>query len=88
MPGGPADKSNELFPDDRIVSIRQADEKNRVDVVGWRIDEIVRLIRGEAGTNVELEILSSKDVGANGSKLVILQREEVKLEEQAAKSKV
>ena len=88
VPGGPADKSNELFPDDRIVSIRQADEKNRVDVVGWRIDEIVRLIRGEAGTNVELEILSSKDVGANGSKLVILQREEVKLEEQAAKSKV
>ena len=48
----------------------------------------MRLIRGEAGTNVELEILSSKDVGANGSKLVILQREEVKLEEQAAKSKV
>ena len=88
VPGGPAAKSNQLSPDDRIVSIRQAYEEKSTDVVGWRIDEIVKLIRGDAGTEVELEILPSKSLESSERKFVTLVREEVQLEEQAAKSKI
>ena len=88
VPGGPAAKSNQLSPDDRIVSIRQAYEEKSTDVVGWRIDEIVKLIRGDAGTKVELEIMPSKSLESSERKFVTLVREEVQLEEQAAKSKI
>ena len=88
VPGGPAAKSNQLSPDDRIVSIRQAYEEKSTDVVGWRIDEIVKLIRGDAGTEVELEIMPSKSLESSERKFVTLTREEVQLEEQAAKSKI
>ena len=88
VPGGPAAKSNQLSPDDRIVSIRQAYEEKSTDVVGWRIDEIVKLIRGDAGTEVELEIMPSKSLESSERKFVTLVREEVQLEEQAAKSKI
>ena len=88
VPGGPAAKSNQLSPDDRIVSIRQAYEEKSTDVVGWRIDEIVKLIRGDAGTEVELEIIPSKSLESSERKFVTLVREEVQLEEQAAKSKI
>ena len=88
VPGGPAAKSNQLSPDDRIVSIRQAYEEKSTDVVGWRIDEIVKLIRGDAGTEVELEIMPSKSLESSERKFVTLVREEVQLEQQAAKSKI
>jgi carboxyl-terminal processing protease len=88
VPGGPAAKSNQLSPDDRIVSIRQAYEEKSTDVVGWRIDEIVKLIRGDAGTEVELEIMPSKSLESSERKFVTLVREEVQLDEQAAKSKI
>jgi len=88
VPGGPAAKSNQLSPDDKIVSIRQAYEEKSTDVVGWRIDEIVKLIRGDAGTEVELEIMPSKSLESSERKFVTLVREEVQLEEQAAKSKI
>ena len=88
VPGGPAAKSNQLSPDDRIVSIRQAYEEKSTDVVGWRIDEIVKLIRGDAGTEVELEVIPSKSLESAERKFVTLVREEVQLEEQAAKSKI
>ena len=88
VPGGPAAKSNQLSPDDRIVSIRQAYEEKSTDVVGWRIDEIVKLIRGDAGTEVELEIMPSKSLESSERKFVTLVREEVQLEEQAARSKI
>jgi carboxyl-terminal processing protease len=88
VPGGPAAKSNQLSPDDRIVSIRQAYEEKSTEVVGWRIDEIVKLIRGDAGTEVELEIMPSKSLDSSERKFVTLVREEVQLEEQAAKSKI
>ena len=88
VPGGPAAKSNQLSPDDRIVSIRQAYEEKSTDVVGWRIDEIVKLIRGDAGTEVELEIMPSKSLESSERKFVTLVREEVQLEEQAGKRKI
>jgi carboxyl-terminal processing protease len=90
VPGGPADKSGNLHPDDRIVKVKQLKESNpeAVDVVGWRIDEVVQLIRGEAGSKLELEIIPAKTEDLSDRKWVSLTREEVKLEEQAAKSKI
>ena len=90
VPGGPADKSGNLNPDDRIVKVKQLEESNpaAVDVVGWRIDEVVQLIRGETGTKLELEIIPAKTEDLSDRKWVSLTREEVKLEEQAAKSKI
>jgi carboxyl-terminal processing protease len=88
VPGGPAEKSGKINPDDRIVKVKQIKkvEVDSVDVVGWRIDEVVQLIRGEAGTQLELEIIPAKTEDLSDRKWVLLTREEVKLEEQAAKS--
>jgi carboxyl-terminal processing protease len=87
--GGPAEKSGKILPKDRITKIKQKDlpGSDYVDVIGWRIDEVVDLIRGEAGTEVEIEFISSES-GEDIRKLVTLQREEIKLEDRAAKSKV
>ena len=89
VPGGPAEKSGEILPEDKITRIRQINTENNeyVDVVGWRIDEVVDLIRGESGTQVEIEFISS-DSADNSRKLVTLTREEIKLEDRAAKSKI
>jgi carboxyl-terminal processing protease len=90
VPGGPAEKSGKISTDDKIVAIKQLEEKEiePVDVVGWRIDEVVQLIRGKAGTKLELEIIPAKTEDFSDRKWVILTREEVKLEEQAVKSLV
>ena len=87
VPGGPAQKSGKIKPEDRISKIRQKDSDEFTDVVGWRIDEVVDLIRGEAGTEVEIEFISF-EADSDSTKLVTLKREEVKLEDRAAKSEV
>ena len=89
VPGGPAEKSGEIQPDDKITRIRQLDSNKDgyVDVVGWRIDEVVDLIRGESGTQVEIEFISSNSAEST-RKLITLTREEIKLEDRAAKSKI
>ena len=87
VPGGPAEKSGKIKPEDRIVKIRQDDSEQFIDVVGWRIDEVVDLIRGEAGTGVEIEFISFNSETDSG-KLVTLKREEIKLEDRAAKSEI
>ena len=63
------------------------DEDEFVDVVGWRIDEVVDLIRGEAGSEVEIEFISFNSE-TDARKLITLKREEIKLEDRAAKSEV
>ena len=87
VPGGPAEKSGKIKPEDRIVKIRQVDSEEFVDVIGWRIDEVVDLIRGEAGTGVEIEFISFNSE-TDSRKSVTLKREEIKLEDRAAKSKI
>ena len=85
VPAGPADKQGELKPADRIIAIGQGPTGEMVDVVGWRLDEVVDLIRGKKGTIVRLEVLPAKASPGN-SKTISIKRETVKLEEQAAKS--
>jgi carboxyl-terminal processing protease len=85
--GGPADRSDALHPDDRIIGVGQGDEPI-VDVVGWRLDDVVDLIRGPKGSQVRLRILP-KSSGTDGpGQVLTLTRDTIKLEEQAAKSSV
>ena len=83
--GGPAEKSGKISPDDKIIRIKQEDEPNFVDVSGWRIDDVVNLIRGPSGSSVEIEFISSDESENSERKIVLLTREEIKLEDRAAK---
>ena len=85
IPGGPADFSKKLFPNDRIVSIGQSRDGGLVDVVGWRLDDVVDLIRGPKGSTVRLEVLPKKESLGRKTDIVEIIRDEIKLEEQAAK---
>lgn len=88
VPGGPADKDGRLQAGDRVVAVGQDREGKMMDVVGWRVDDVVDLIRGPKDTVVRLEVLP-EDQGVNGPTSVIdIVRGEVKLEEQAASSEV
>ena len=87
VPGGPAEKSGKINPEDKISKIRQQDAEEFIDVVGWRIDEVVDLIRGEAGSEVEIEFISFNSE-TDARKLITLKREEIKLEDRAAKSEI
>ncbi|TCV91588.1 carboxyl-terminal processing protease [Luteibacter rhizovicinus] len=88
VPGGPASKSGKIKPGDRIVAIGQGETGPMVDVVGWRQDDVVKLIRGKKDTTVRLEILPA-DAGLDGKhEFIALVRKKVTMEEQAAKKKV
>ncbi|WP_017732922.1 carboxy terminal-processing peptidase [Nafulsella turpanensis] len=78
--GGPAFTSKLIFKDDRIVGVAQGEDGEMVDVIGWRLDDVVQLIRGEKGTTVRLNILRAKD-GAGALPVEIsLVRDKIKLE--------
>ncbi|MFK8067440.1 MAG: carboxy terminal-processing peptidase [Gammaproteobacteria bacterium] len=84
--GGPADLDKKLKAKDKIVGVGQGKEGPIVDVVGWRLDDVVDLIRGPKGSHLRLEIIP-KTAGASGARTVItLKRNKINLEEQAAKS--
>ena len=86
--GGPADLSGKLHADDRIVGIGQDEAGSIVDVIGWRLDDAVDLIRGPKNSIVRLEILP-KGVGLDGpTDTISITRDTIKLEEQAAKGSV
>ncbi len=87
IPGGPAEQSGLLGPDDRITGVGQGDEEI-VDVIGWRLAEVVDLIRGPKGTKVRLEILPKGAPPDGPTKVISLVRNKIKLEEQAAQKAV
>jgi carboxyl-terminal processing protease len=86
IPGGPAAAAGSLKPSDRITGVGQGPTGPITDVVGWRLDDVVQLIRGKAGTNVRLQVLPSG--AAPGSKERVLQfvRNKVTLKTQEAHS--
>ncbi len=88
VPGGPADKEGSLKAGDRVTAVGQGHDGKMQDVVGWRVDDVVDKIRGAKHTVVRLEVLH-EDVGINGpTEIIEIVRDEVKLEEQAAKSRI
>jgi carboxyl-terminal processing protease len=88
VPGGPADKEGNLKAGDKVLAVGQGKDGKMEDVVGWRVDDVVDLIRGAKHTIVRIEVLH-EDTGVNGPTEVIeIVRDEVKLEEQAAQSRI
>ena len=87
VPKGPADKAGEVKADDKIIAVGQ-EEEPLVDVIGWRLDDVVDLIRGAKGTIVRLEVLPKGSGADSNSKIISITRDTVKLEEQSAKSEI
>ncbi|KAA0068249.1 carboxy terminal-processing peptidase [Rhodanobacter sp. T12-5] len=88
VPAGPANKSGKVHVGDRIVGVGQGEKGPIVDVIGWRLDDVVNRIRGKKDTTVRLEIIPA-DAGVDGKhEIVSLVRKKVSIEEQAAKKKI
>jgi carboxyl-terminal processing protease len=87
IPGGPADRDGRLKPGDKIIAVAQDDEEP-VSILHWPLYKSVRLIRGEIDTKVVLTIIPASDRSGTRTKRIDIIRDEVKLEEQAAKSEV
>ncbi len=88
VPGGPASQQGQLQPADRIIAVAQGQNGEFEDVVGWRLDDVVDLIRGPKDTMVRLEVIPANSATDDKSSVVVITRNEVKLEEQSAKSKI
>jgi carboxyl-terminal processing protease len=89
VPGGPADLNGELAAADRIVEIGEGLECDFIDVVGWRLDEVVDRIRGEKGSTIRLKVIpADADELGEERTIITIVRDEVKLEENAAKGEL
>ncbi len=88
IPGGPADKSGLLKADDKIIGVAQGEDGEFEDIIGWRITDAVKLIRGAKGTTVRLQIIKAgSDLNAKPIDISLV-RDKIKLEDQAAKGSV
>lgn len=86
VPGGPARESGQIHPGDRILGVAQGLDGPMEDVVGWRLEDVVNKIRGPKGSVVRLQIQPKAGGSTKPVREVTLVRNEIKLEEQAAKS--
>ena len=82
--GGPAERSGLIKPEDKIVSVAQ-DNKEAINVIGWRLMDVVQMIRGDKGTKVKIGILSGDSAPGSPPEYVELVRDVIQLEDQAAK---
>lgn len=86
VPGGPAALQGQLKPADRIVGVGQGADGDVVNVTGWRLDEVVDLIRGPKSSTVRLQVVPAGAVDETRTRLISIVRDEVKLEDQAARA--
>ena len=86
--GGPAEQSDLLHSGDRIVGVGQGLEGEIIDIVGWRLQDVVEQIRGPKGSVVRLNVLPKGTETGAKRKTITLVRNKIKLEEQAAKSRI
>lgn len=87
VPGGPASQAGELKPADKIIGVGQ-DNEEIVDVIGWRLDEVVDLIRGPKASTVRLQVIPANAKDNSQTKVISIVRNTVKLEDQAAKKSI
>ncbi len=87
VPGGPAAQAGELKPADKIIGVGQ-DNEEIVDVIGWRLDEVVDLIRGPKASTVRLQVIPANAKDNSQTKEISIVRNTVKLEDQAAKKSI
>ncbi|MGM0481307.1 MAG: carboxy terminal-processing peptidase [Pseudomonadota bacterium] len=91
VPGGPADKTDELSPEDKIIAVGQGDAEDGedfVDIIGMRLDDVVELIKGPKGSTVRLQVLEASQGAGGTPKVVEITRDKVKLEDREAKAEV
>ncbi len=88
IPGGPADKSKQINIDDRIVGVAQGNDGEYQNVIGWRIENAIALIRGKKGTTVKLEILPKGASVSAKPKVVEMVREKIILKDESAKKEI
>ena len=88
VPGGPADKSKQVNIDDRIIGVAQGKDGEFADVIGWRIDNAIALIRGSKGTIVRLKILPKGKTATEKPKIIELVREKIILKDQSAQKEI
>src|SRR5690606_314610 len=86
--GGPAQIDGQLKPEDRITAVAQGPDGEFVDVIGWRLDDVVQIIRGPGGTTGRLQVLPAGAAPGSPPKIIALVRDKGKLEEQAAKKAI
>ncbi len=87
VPGGPADLTKKLKQKDKIVGVAQGDEEF-VDIVGWRLDDVVDLIKGPKGSKVRLQVIAASDAAGAVPQQIEIVRDKVRLEDRAAKGEV
>ncbi len=87
VPGGPADLTQKLKPKDKIIGVAQ-DKADFVDVIGWRLDDVVDLIKGPKGSTVRLQVVGANDIGTSQSQIINIVRDKIRLEDRAAKAEV
>lgn len=88
LPGGSAARTGELKENDRVTAVGQSPDFAMVDVIGWRLDDVVRLIRGAKDTQVRLQVLPAGAAPGEPEKQITLARGEIKLEDRAAKKEI
>lgn len=88
VPGGPAAKQGQLKASDRIVGVAQGKRGEMLDVIGWRLDDVVDKIRGPKGSIVRLQVIPASAKDDHSHREITIVRNEVKLEEQSAQKHV
>jgi carboxyl-terminal processing protease len=87
VPGGPADKSKQIKPGDKIIAVAQGNDES-VDVVEMKLNKVVQMIRGELKTKVRLTVIPAKSTDGSETKEVVLIREKIELKEQFSKARI
>lgn len=88
VPGGPADLTGKISAGDRIIGVGQDTKDNMKDIVGWRLNDVVNIIRGKKGSTVVLSILPNETGLSGKPKTISIVRDKIKLEHQAASKRI
>lgn len=87
IPASPAEKQGQLKPNDKIVGVAQGEKGEFEDIIGWRLTDVVKKIKGPKGTIVRLEVIAA-DPTVTQHKIISIKRDTIELEEQKAKKAI